>query len=479
MKRALAVACAVLAASGLSGCRTLRQIPRAAPMPASPDRVPGAEGLLVFVAESTSGQLTGEELAAPDTDKARRLEAVDEERLRKYGRALRAALAEAIQRAGMAATVDPWSGAELVATATSEVRPELEWDLGGVSVSTRSALVLSTPHGKPLAKVEVSVPASDEDVLDTAEALDRRLEAHARRVAAELVRALPGAPELAAYLEGRRTRRNIAALMKQEEEKQAAASSEVEQRVSTDLRSARDAAAAFISGGAQPAAHGLVIGVERYADGKTGNVGARSDATRFAGLMLRTLGVPEENARLAVDEGARRADLEREVQWLAGSAKGGQGRLYFFFSGSVVIEPRSGTPWLWPHDRSAASPASGLKLEAVLKRLADSGVEVLAVIDACRVGKGRPKPVKLPAKVALVEAPLEGCAQGELALHVTEGLGTARADADGDRAVTLDELRDFVGKRMNKEGAQAARFELGKGVTGVTFNIAEGLEEKK
>jgi hypothetical protein len=86
--------------------------------------------------------------------------------------------------------MDPWSGAELVATATSEVNPEMEWDQGGVSISTKTELVIGTPHGKALVKAEVSVPASDEDVLDTQEGLDRRLETHARRVAGEAVRAL-------------------------------------------------------------------------------------------------------------------------------------------------------------------------------------------------------------------------------------------------------------------------------------------------
>jgi len=412
------------------------------------------------------------------TEKAHRLGVVDDEKLRKYARALRSALAGSLQGAGMASTVDPWSGAELVATATSEVRPTLEWDQGGVSVATRTTLVLSTPHGKPLAQAQVEVPASDEDVLDTAEALDRRLETHARRVAAQLVAALGSAPELAGYLQGRRTRRNISALLKQEEAKAAGAGAEP--RITTDLRSARDAASAFLAGAAQPSAHGLAIGVEKFSDGKGGPAGARSDATRFAGLMMRTLGIPEENVHLAVDEIARRADLEKEVAWLAGSAKGGEGRLFLFFTGAMAIDPRSGMPVLLPHDREAGAGAagSGLRLEAVLKKLSDSGVEVMAVVDACPVVKGKVKELKPPPKVILFAAPREGCAQGELALHVTEGLGSAQADADSDKVITADELRDFVASRMTKEGAQGPQFETGKGATGATFTIVEGLEKK-
>src|SRR5262245_33193258 len=168
----VACACAALA---LSGCRPLRPIPRAPPMPAAPALIAGADGLPIFVAENTSAPLAQDDSVKAGTEKAFRVSAVSQERLEKYARALRRALMEALKSAGMASTVDPWSGAELVATATSEVRPALEWDQGGVSVSTKTTLVIGTPHGKALAKAEVSVPASDEDVLDTQEAIDRRL----------------------------------------------------------------------------------------------------------------------------------------------------------------------------------------------------------------------------------------------------------------------------------------------------------------
>jgi len=202
---ALGLACAALAAAG---CRPPKLIPRARPMPAAPARIAGAEGLEIFVAENTSAPLAQGEDARPGTEKAHRLAAVDDERLRKYARTLRLAVAEALKSAGMVSTMDPWSGADLVATTTSQVRPELEWDQGGVSISTKTALVIGTPHGKALARAEVTVPASDEDVLDTQQALDRRLESHARRVAAEAVSDLAASPPLASYLQGLRNSHN-------------------------------------------------------------------------------------------------------------------------------------------------------------------------------------------------------------------------------------------------------------------------------
>jgi hypothetical protein len=472
---ALGLACAALA---LAGCRPAKLIPRAKPLPAAPAAISGAEGLPIFVAENTAAPLAQGEHGKPGTDKAYRLAAVNDERLQKYARALRQALLDALKGAGMASTMDPWSGAELVATATSEVTPELEWDQGGVSISTKTALVIGTPHGKALVRAEVSVPASDEDVLDTRESLDRRLETHARRVAAEAVHALAAEPQMAAYLQARRTRRNISALLKQEEERNAAGAEGA--HTTTDLKSARDAASAFLAGTAQPSAHGLAIGVEKYADGKSGNAGARSDATRFAGLMMRTMGLPEENVHLAVDEGARRADLEKELAWLAGSMKG-EGRLYLFFTGAMAIDPKTGLPSLLPFDREAGAGAasSGLRLEGLFKKLAEGGADVVAVLDACAVGKGKARELKLPAKAILLAAPREACAQGELSLQITEGLGTAQADADGDHAVTFDELRDFVRERMTKEGAkEGPLFEIGKSETGASFSLAEGLDKK-
>jgi hypothetical protein len=288
-----------------------------------------------------------------------------------------------------------------------------------------------------------------------------------------VVRALGASPQLAGYLQGRRNRRNISALMKQEEEKNAAGSAEA--RTTTDLRSAREAASAFRAGAAQPSSHGLAIGVEKYADGKPGSPGARSDATRFAGLMMRTMGLPDENVHLAVDDGAKRADFDRELAWLAGAAKG-EGRVYLFFSGALAVDPKSGLPSLLPFDKD------GPKLEAVLKKLTDGGAEAFVVVDACPSGKGRLKEVKVPAKAVLVAAPREACAQGELALHITEGLGSAHADADGDKSITFDELRDFVRGRMTKEGAkegaQAPVFETGKSETGAQLTLAEGLDKK-
>jgi len=459
-------ACAALVATG---CRPPRLIPRAAPLPPAPAKIAGVEGLQVFVAENTTASLTQEETAKPGTEKAHRLAAVGDAQLQRYAKALRAGLVDALNSAGMVATTDPWSGAEVVATATSEVRPTLEWDQGGVTVATKTALVIGTPHGKPLARAEVTVPASDEDVLDTQEALGKRLETHARRVAAEVVSALGSSAEMAAYVQGRRNRRNISALMKQEEEKNAAGTGEG--KTTTDLKSAREAASAFVPGTPQPSSHGLAVGVEKYADGKPGSAGAKSDATRFAGLMMRTMGLPDENVHLAVDEGARKADLERELAWLAGTAKG-EGRVYLFYSGALSVDPKSGLPSLLPFDRE------GLKLEAVLKKLTEGGGEVMVVMDACPVIKGKVKEVKLPAKAILVAAPREGCAQGELSLHFTEGLGTAQADADGDKSITFDEMREFVRGRMTKEGAQGPQFETGKSETGAQLTLAEGLDKK-
>jgi hypothetical protein len=143
-----------------------------------------------------------------------------------------------------------------------------------------------------------------------------------------------------------------------------------------------------------------------------------------------------------------------------------------FYSGAISVDPKSGQPALLPFDKE------GLRLEAVLRKLTDGGGAALVVVDACPVGKGKAKELKIPAKAVLVAAPREGCAQGELALHFTEGLGSALADSDGDKAITFDELRDFVRGRMTKEGAQGPLFETGKSETGAQLTLGEGLDKK-
>jgi hypothetical protein len=473
----MALGCALAVVLG-GGCRPRVPIPKAAPLPTAPTPPPGVEGLVVFVAENTAGQLAVAEEPAPDPAKARLLEELDEDLAKSVGPPLRQALEQRLNAAGLKATTDPWSGADLVATATAALRPELAWDEGGIGVSSQTLLVLSTRHGKEIARVEVGVPASDEGVTGGPEPLEARLKAHAVRVAAEAVKAALGSPQLASFLDGRRSRKSIAALLKQEEERQASGgAAEVMRKETTDLKAAQEAGSAFLAGAAQAGAHALVVGIERYQDLSTTS-GARSDAIRFAALLLKTAGIPEANLRLVLDDQARKDNLQKQLEWLAEAAEQG-GRVYLFISGGKVPDPRTGAPLLLPFDRDPSSlPAGALKLENVLKGLSESKArDALVVLDSCSVTKGKTRELKAPARVAVLETPAGGCAQGELSLQLTEGVGTAKADADGDRNLGLDEVYSYVSKRMGREGGDAPPLSLGKGVTSATFTLAE-LEKK-
>jgi hypothetical protein len=167
------------------------------------------------------------------------------------------------------------------------------------------------------------------------------------------------------------------------------------------------------SGSPQPTAYALIIGVERYREQMPVPAGARADAERFAEVARTTLGVPQRNIRLALDDRATKTDIEKHLDWLKANVPAG-GRIYFYFGGHGAPEPAKGTSYLLPYDGDPAFvERTGVPLAGVLKALSRTRAkEVLAFVDSCFSGAGgrsvlpagaRPLVVvKTPATVANV-----------------------------------------------------------------------------
>ncbi len=267
------------------------------------------------------------------------------------------------------------------------------------------------------------------------------------------------------------------------------------------------ATGAFVSATPQLAAYALVIGIERYRDAPAAT-GARADAERFAAVARKTLGIRQDRIILAVDDRATKSDIEGHLAWLESNVTAGS-RIYVFYSGHGAPEIAGGAPYLFPYDANPKSvTTSGIPLSVVMTTLARTKAkDGLVILDSCFSGGGgrsvlppgaRPlMRVKMSAaapqvQVALFTAagadeiagPALGGGLGLFSKYVTDGIGTAAADTDGDGQISLQELADWVKPRVMRDAKTDSRDQtptltVGSGVGGAqNFSVAWGLPSK-
>jgi hypothetical protein len=228
----------------------------------------------------------------------------------------------------------------------------------------------------------------------------------------------------------------------------------------------------------QRSSYALIIGIERYRD-LPAAPGARLDAEHYQAVVARTLGIPQAHVRVAVDDHATKADIERHLEWIEKNVTAGS-RLYFFYSGHGAPDPSSGTPYLVPYDADArAIQDSALPLAHVLGSLEHSKAkEVLAFVDSCFSGQGgrsvlppgiRPlvmaKAVPKSNKLVLFSAasgneisgPAPGNQGGLFSYYVFQALGQGAADMDGDGQITAGELQKWLRPRVARAAKQDGR----------------------
>ncbi len=256
-----------------------------------------------------------------------------------------------------------------------------------------------------------------------------------------------------------------------------------------------------VRGAGQPHAYALVIGIERYRD-VSSPTGARRDAEAMAGLLRTSLGVPEQNMLLALDERATRSDIEKHLRWLRTNVPQ-NGRVYFYFSGHGAPDPSTGTSYLVPYDGDPRFLAdTSLQLPEVLKALSlTKAGDVLAMVDSCFSGAGgrsilppgtRPlvkvQETRAVPRVALLSAAsgseISGPAKqggGLFTTVVLSALGSGAADVDGDGAISLGELHTWIAPRVSREARRDNREQtpaliVGAGATAARdFIVVDGL----
>jgi hypothetical protein len=253
------------------------------------------------------------------------------------------------------------------------------------------------------------------------------------------------------------------------------------------------ASSAFVVAAPQPTAWALIVGIEKYRD-LPAPPGALADAQRFKKLVSETFGVPPDQIIEAVDTHAGKSDIEKHLGALGKRVRAGD-RVYFFFSGHGAPDASNGTSYLVPYDGDpSALEESALPLATVLDKLGKTKAkEVIAFVDSCFSGSGgrsvlpagaRPL-VKLKevqpsaasvmlfsaASGAEISGPNETGKGGVFSDYLVEGLGTGRADMDGDGQISLKELADWVKPRVSREAQKAGRTQ--------TPNVATSAEQDK
>ncbi len=258
-----------------------------------------------------------------------------------------------------------------------------------------------------------------------------------------------------------------------------AAPSEAEQKGAADKACPKTelatpaAPSATLAGTAQPKAFAFIVGAESYGKGSAKAAGATKDAEAFEALAKTTLGVPAEQIKMALGEKADKLAFDLNLEWLKLNVPEG-GRIYFYYSGFGAVRRRTMTPFLLPYkgdpdslDKTAVNLP--VFLDALIKTKAAS---VVAFIDAGFSGQGprsaMPKdghslgslnPPDVPLRTSLFIAtkgvehayPAEGDKGGLFTHYLLEGLGRAKADIDGDGAITLEELSSWAGPRVGRD----------------------------
>lgn len=254
---------------------------------------------------------------------------------------------------------------------------------------------------------------------------------------------------------------------------------------------------ALVSASPQRSAYALVIGIERYRDLPSPG-GARADAEAFATVARQTLGIPDANIHVLLDDRATRGDLMKSLEWLKTNVPP-NGRVYFFYSGHGAPDP-IGASFLVPYDGDPKYLATtALAMNDVMAGLsATKAREVVALVDSCFSGSGgrsvlppgarplmRVKESAPQAHLALltsagadeIAGPAQGGANGVFSKHLIDGLGRGMADLDGDGQITIEELFTYVRPRVTREAKldhrdQTPTLVVGKGVVAKDVAVA-------
>lgn len=137
-------------------------------------------------------------------------------------------------------------------------------------------------------------------------------------------------------------------------------------------------------------AYAVVIGIEQYRENLPKAEFAARDARLVGEYLSKTLGFPEGNVVVMLNERATRSDLEKYLEsWLPNRVEK-DSTVFVYFSGHGAPNPKTGDAYLVPYD---GDPGFVDKTGYSLKRLYENlgalpTKEVVVVLDSCFSGAG-------------------------------------------------------------------------------------------
>ncbi len=221
-------------------------------------------------------------------------------------------------------------------------------------------------------------------------------------------------------------------------------------------------------------AYALVIGVEKYREKLPRADFAAHDARLMGEYLTKSLGYPEENVKVLVNDRATRTDLEKYVEsWLPNHVEK-DGFVFLYFSGHGAPNPKTGDAYLVPYD---GDPSFVDRTGYPLKRLYESlgklpAKEVVVMLDSCFSGAGgrsviaqgtRPmmlsveNPVLASGKTVVLTASAgdqisstyQQKSHGLLTYFFLKGL-QGEADSNKDGIIDLAELYEYIKPQVSR-----------------------------
>lgn len=227
----------------------------------------------------------------------------------------------------------------------------------------------------------------------------------------------------------------------------------------------------------------LAVGVGRYQDSAFTAEGAGSDARFAAGVLQRSLGIPEGHSRVISDGEATLDGIKSGFQWLQQNADSGQDLVIVYLAGAAVMAPdradfrhAGGTGYaLLPADGSSKDlPGTALYGADVAAWLGATHCQTALVFaDTAHAAAldlpGGNDPGRLAALVAGSGAVQKGGARGQQASAFAESLAaglSGAADARADGRITMDELRQYLSGDLPRRSGNAQNPEFRAGFGG-------------
>ncbi|TNE69937.1 MAG: tetratricopeptide repeat protein [Bacteroidetes bacterium] len=232
----------------------------------------------------------------------------------------------------------------------------------------------------------------------------------------------------------------------------------------------------------------VVVGISDYQDDNIPDLRfADRDATAFAAYLQSPAGglLPPENVNLLTNKAATTGAIAAAMDWLIADCKAGD-RAIIYFSGHGDVETRTKFQrgFLLTYDSPPSNYLAGafalIFLQDIISTLADQGVQVVMISDACRAGKlagsdigGAQATAANLSRQFANEIKILSCQPDEFSLegeqwgggrgcfsyHLIEGL-TGLADGNADKQVNLLEIGQYLQTKVPAETAPQSQIPL-------------------